>query len=212
MNYELTINVLQVNYEWTTKSWMEIHVMNFIHHVTMSNIGVNNNSQLLLQLHVIRFGLVWIIINNTKPSWFLNLNLCNINGSVYYKQTAKVMKTSHNLNQVISFWPFDLILKHSIHKKHKFMKNQMHNRLQLWTFSCNANSQFQKQVYKRNIQPKCSQALHTNTSRPIFPWRVLVVQSINTNFQVTLKFSIHLKSSYWVMKKIENQVVNLVFS
>jgi hypothetical protein len=58
INYELTINVLQVNYEWTTKSWMEIHVMNGIHHVTMSNIGVNDNNQLLLQLHVIHFGLV----------------------------------------------------------------------------------------------------------------------------------------------------------
>jgi len=58
MNSELTINVLQVNYEWIIKSWMEIHVMNSNHHVTMSNIGVNNNSQLLLQLHVICFGLV----------------------------------------------------------------------------------------------------------------------------------------------------------
>jgi hypothetical protein len=186
--------------------------MNFIHRVTMSNINVNDNIKLLLQLHVIHFGLVWIIINDTKLSWLLNLNLCNINGSMYYKQTPKVMKTSHNLNQIIFFWPFDLILKHSINKKHKLMKNQIHNRLQLWIFSCNANSQFQKQVYKKNMQPKCSQALHTNTSHPIFPWRVLVVQLINTNFQVTLKFSIHLKSSYWVMKKCENQVMNLVFS
>jgi hypothetical protein len=151
---------------------MEIHVMNFVHHVTMSNIGVNDNNQLSLQLDVICFGLVWIIINNTKPFWFLNLNLYNINGSMYYKQIAKVMKTNHNLNQIISFWPFDLIRKHLIHKKHKLMKNQMHNKLQLWTFCCNANSQFQKQVYKRNMQPKCSQALHTNTSHPIFPWRV----------------------------------------
>jgi len=124
MNYEWTINVLQVNYKWTTKSWMEIHVMNFIHHVTMSNIGVNDNSQLLLQLQVICFRLIWIIINNTKPSWLMNLNLCSINGSMYYKETTKVMKTSHNLNQIIFFWPFDLILKHSIHKKRKLMKNK----------------------------------------------------------------------------------------
>jgi hypothetical protein len=58
MNYDLTINVLQVYYEWITKSWMEIHVMNSIHHVIVSNIRVNDNSQLLLQLHVTRFELV----------------------------------------------------------------------------------------------------------------------------------------------------------
>jgi hypothetical protein len=42
-----------------TKSWMEIHVMNSIHHVTMSNIGLYDNDNVFNTLwkHVQNFGM-----------------------------------------------------------------------------------------------------------------------------------------------------------
>jgi hypothetical protein len=41
---------------------------------------------------------------------------------------TKIFKFIHNLNQIITFKLFKLIIQKQIHCTHKFMDNQMHNK------------------------------------------------------------------------------------
>jgi hypothetical protein len=63
-----------------TKSWMEIHVMNSIHHVTMSNIGLYDNDNVFNTLwkHVQNFGVNWMKVK------YLNTCIKYYNYFFYY--------------------------------------------------------------------------------------------------------------------------------
>lgn len=89
----------------------------FINLDIQTNISLNFFFNQLQLEHVVGFGLVWEIVNYTLPLWFENVNICNVNHSMGCWKTIKFFETSHDLNQVLSFWPCDLILKYLNHNQ-----------------------------------------------------------------------------------------------